>query len=197
MDVKIENKINLLVDNFIKKILDIDNNNHSLDDKINIINNLLDNLIDFCIKKNIFYYINNKITYSNITKNFKIHLFDYIHDLIDKDNNLINKYFKDINKNEFDNVSDINSIIFNKFKNNKNKVQFNDNNSILSLNDYNHNIEFNNVDNDNFFDEIKLSIYIKMLINQNKYLIDFTSKIINMCKTIYDSEQNYNPENPF
>ena len=28
-------------------------------------------------------------------------------------------------------------------------------------------------------------------------LIDFTSKISDMCKTIYDSDQNYNPENPF
>ena len=38
-----------------------------------------------------------------------MHLFDFIRELIDSDNNnLINKYFKDFNKNEFDNVSDIN-----------------------------------------------------------------------------------------
>ena len=42
-----KSKINILIYNFLKKILEVENSSSNLETKINLINELLDNLIDF------------------------------------------------------------------------------------------------------------------------------------------------------
>ncbi len=78
-----KSKINILIDNFLKKILEVENSSSNLENKINSINELLDNLIDFCIKKKIYFYIENNIGYNKIVNSFKYHLIKYIQQLID------------------------------------------------------------------------------------------------------------------
>ena len=51
--------INNLIDNFIKKILEDECEN--LEEKILFINKLLDNLIDYCIKKKYFTILKIKL----------------------------------------------------------------------------------------------------------------------------------------
>ncbi len=110
-----KSKINILIDNFLKKILEVENSSSNLENKINSINELLDNLIDFCIKKKIYFYIENNIGYNKIVNSFKFHLIKYIQKLIDPSDNLVSKYIKKLNDN-LNNYSDINSLLFRKFK---------------------------------------------------------------------------------
>jgi len=222
-------KINItsLVDNFIKRILNLENNKSSLEEKVIDINNLLDNLIDYCIKKKIYYYIENKIGYTKIVNNFKSHLITYILNLLNNNSNIISKYIND--NIELDNYSDINSLLFNKFKNNiNNHVSFRDNISLIENKD-NSDTLFNYDDNrgDNYFefnyentqnnlqedkinnkqndnidinelnDKTKLGLYIKILLSQNKYLIEFTDKLIEMCNITMNDNIEYNVNNPY
>lgn len=110
-----KSKINILIDNFLKKILEIENSSSNLENKINSINLLLDNLIDFCIKRKIYFYIENNIGYNKIVNAFKSHLIQYIQKLIDPSDNLVSKYIQKLNEN-LNNYSDINSLLFRKFK---------------------------------------------------------------------------------
>lgn len=188
-------KIDKLIDNFIKKILE--NDLTTLEEKINFINELLNNLIDHCIKKKIYYFIENNIGYNNIINSFKQYLCEFIQKLIDPDDTIIIKYI-DNNNNNFDNFSDINSLLLNKFKI-KNKVNFKEDISIIN---YSEEIEFNNYKDyilpDSKFDyNKKLPIYIKILISQDKYIIEFIEKLNFMCNIIANSEIVYNKNNPF
>jgi hypothetical protein len=208
-----KNIINNLIDNFVKKILIIESEQSTLENKINLINGLLDNLIDFCIKKKIMFYIEKKIGYNKIINSFKLHLITYIQKLIDPFNNIINDYVLEQTDN-FNNYSDINSLLFRKFKDNnqisntkniKNKkVTFIDN--IIAY-DCNNEFEFNylnsnnetdvNNQTDNEIDVEKLALYIKILLSQNKFLIEFVEKLNLMCTIISDPDILYNEENPF
>ena len=56
-----DNKIETIINNFIKQIYELDKSNKKLDEKVKSIDTLVENLIDYCIKKKIFYYVENKI----------------------------------------------------------------------------------------------------------------------------------------
>lgn len=223
-----------IVNEYIKKICDNDlvNSNKSFDSKLKNIMSLTDNLIDYCIKKKIIYFIENKISYTSIVQNFKLHLTRFIKDLVDPNNEVINKYiiptqFVDddnisLNKMGWDNVSDLNSIMFKNFKNlnesfEKN-VSFNSQLEITNYDDVDGNGDgfgLNNVDGHNGHNENEdvdvdyllinypaninkiLPIYIKLLINQNKYLVEFTDKLISMCNVLSNQDIKYKKSNPY
>ncbi len=221
------NKINTLIDNFIKKILEIEKEKSTLEDKVSNIDNLLDNLIDYCIKKKIYYYIEKNIGYSDIINSFKLHLCIFLQKLIDPSNNIINKYIENLEKNEnFDNYSDINSLLFRKFKSGSTKstnsvikndtktsgknVSFREDISLIAYDDsdgFAYNIKKSESsessessvsnENSNELDPDRLALYIKILLSQNKNIIEFIEKISSMCKIISDPEINYNKKNPF
>jgi hypothetical protein len=263
------NKILSLIDIFLKKILEVEKESSTLEDKVNKINLFLDNLIDFCIKKKIYFYIEKNIGYSQIIDSFKLHLCKYLQKLIDPSFNIINKYIENLEKSEnFDNYSDINSLLFRKFKSNtntttssqstisesksksdssknvsfreeisilgyddsegfdyneisKNKIKkkldseksSDDSDSISSSNSSNSNSssnssnssnsskstnssESNNLDSSDL-DTDRLALYIKILLSQNKNIIEFIEKLTNMCKIISDPNIFYDKDKPF
>ena len=234
------NKIEDIVNQYVKKIYELDKSSKTLDDKIKQIDNLTDNLIDYCIKKKIFYYVENKISYNQIMLNFKNHLIGFIKNLVDPTNTIIDKYIinsknqygknDDININSnWDNVSDINSLMLKNFKDlnesfDKN-VSFDNNIQITNYDDFSEGFEFNynstqtksknsndipinfnlvklaeyenKSDTNNEMSSGSLSLYIKILVNQNKYLVEFISKLISMCKILSDQECKYKKSNPY
>ena len=107
-------KIEDITDNFIKQILELDNSKNNLENKLVFIDKLVDNLIDFCIKQKIFYYVENKISYNNIVNNFKSYLVNYIKNLIDPSNKIIDKYI-DIDSNSGSLILIFDSIFLGKF----------------------------------------------------------------------------------
>ena len=231
-----------VINEYIKKICDNDLLNKTFDDKLKNISILTDNLIDYCIKKKIFYFIENKISYTSIIINFKSHLTNFIRNLVDPNNEIINKYIINVDddnvsmgKMGWDNVSDLNSIMFKNFKNlnetfeknvsfethieitnyddgfdgfklNSNhnlNTNNNNNNDINNNNNYTDNYDDNNfkdgnliIDNKNVNNKI-LPIYIKLLINQNKYLVEFTDKLISMCEILSEPDVKYKKINPY
>ncbi len=114
--IRNNNKINELIDNFVKKILLIEKESSTLENKVIQIDKLLDNLIDYCIKKKIYYYIEKNIGYSKIIETFKLHLCKFLEKLIDPTGNVIKKYIQKIESENLENYSDINSLLFRKFK---------------------------------------------------------------------------------
>lgn len=304
-----KSKINILIDNFVKKILEIEDSIGNLEQKVNSINELLYNLIDFCIKKKIYFYIENNIGYNKIINSFKHNLIKFIQKLIDPSNNLISKYIQKLNE-DLNNYSDINSLLFRKFKSasidetepelesksepepkpkpepepksnlkntksdKKKSVSISDSINIIGYDDNNDGFEFNsNYFNDNdsysklfpktfldvktkstklskilnsddsndstesdesdksdksdkseqednnslldkqidkqidkqdnsselfdYEENNKLGLYIKVLLSQNKHIVEFVEKLNGMCKIISDPDIKYNPDNPF
>lgn len=280
-----KSRINILIDNFIKKILEIENDSVNLEEKINSINKLLDNLIDFCIKNKIYYYIQNNIGYNQIVNTFKFHLNKFIRKLIDPTDKLVTEYIEKINEN-LDSYSDINSLLFRKFKahetleikesiikpkeiqeetkETKEKVKFNDEIDIIGYDygyDYGNEMKFNynTIDSDNeslsklfpktytnvktsinsekklsqilnsdeseennnsnelednnnsnksedifdpdntldYEENNKLSLYIKIMLSQDKHMLEFIEKLNAMCKIISDPEIEYNHTDPY
>lgn len=214
-----------IINEYVKKICEFDNLNKTFDEKFKNITILTDNLIDYCIKKKILYFIENKISYTCIVQNFKSHLSKFVRDLVDPNDDIINKYVintQDDNismgKMGWDNVSDINSIMFNNFKNlnetfEKNVsfgseinitnydesyegFQLNTANDICKLNELT-NCDDETVIDDKNIDNKILPIYIKLLINQNKYIIEFTDKLISMCYILSDCDIKYKKLNPY
>jgi len=120
--------LKILIDNFFNKILTLNNQNSNLQDKLTSIDDLINNLIDHCIKKNIIFFIQNKINYTTIYNSFKLNLINFIKNIIDPDNNFISNYINDFynNSDNFDNFSDINSLFLQKFKNNNTTDDQND-----------------------------------------------------------------------
>jgi hypothetical protein len=219
-------KLENIVNQFIKQILELDSSTKTLEDKLNSIDNLINNLIDFCIKKKIFYYVENKIGYNNIITNFKTHLIKFIKNLVDPSNSIISKYVTNNTNNNFnsnwDNVSDINSLMFKNFKklneSFEKNVSFNQeidtvNYNITNYDECEDGFEINSKSNINNnlmkFSEIideennhekeinNLSLYIKILVNQNKFLVEFIDKLIYMCKILSDNEVKYKKLNPY
>jgi hypothetical protein len=240
------NKSFYMVNEFIKKIYELDKSKNTLEEKIVSIDNLINNLIDYFIKKKIFYYVENKISYTNITFHFKSHLIKFIKNLIDPSDNIIKKYIspktsyepddnstntKKSDNPNWENVSDINSLMFRNFKklneSFEKNVSFHDNIQINNYDDscgcegfefnvkssninsnllkvasnnddYNLNNGDNNcIENKNQVDIKNLSLYIKILVNQNKYLVEFIDKLTQMCKILSDPEIKYKKSNPF
>lgn len=217
-----------IINEYVKKICEFDNLNKTFDEKFKNITILTDNLIDYCIKKKILYFIENKISYTCIVQNFKSHLSKFVRDLVDPNDDIINKYVintQDDNismgKMGWDNVSDINSIMFNNFKNlnetfEKN-VSFGSEINITNITNYDESYEgfqlntandicklneLTNCDDETVIDDKNidnkiLPIYIKLLINQNKYIIEFTDKLISMCYILSDCDIKYKKLNPY
>ena len=224
-------KSNYMVNEFIKRIYELDESKNSLENKINHIDCFLNNLIDFCIKKKIFYFVENKISYTDIYTKFKYHLAIFIKNLIDPTNNIIDKYIINNNKsgfelnldlvqeseldsisktklsnnNNWNNISDIDSLIFKNYKklgkSSKKNVSFEDNLQITNYDEIanENNFECNILaDSTNNVDNIKnLPLYIKILINQNKYLVEFIDKLNQMCKILSDPDIKYNKSCPY
>ena len=214
--------INKITNDYIKKICEFDNLNKTFDEKLANIEILTNNLIDYCVKKKIFYFIENKISYTSIVQNFKLHLIEFIKELVDPNNDVINKYIintqddnMSIGKMGWDNVSDINSIMFNNFKNlnetfDKN-VSFNVQNEITNYDNCHEGFELNkfnksnknlNITEDTINNNINICkkifpIYVKLLINQNKYLVEFTNKLIVMCNILSEQDIKYKKLNPY
>lgn len=212
--------IEKVINEYIKKICDNDMLNKTFDDKLKNITLLTDNLIDYCIKKKIFYFIENKISYTSIVVNFKSCLTDFIRNLVDPNDEIINKYIINVEDDNismgklgWDNVSDLNSIMFKNFKNlnetfEKNVsfeshieiTNYDDGFDGFKLNNQSNNINYNAdnliIDNKNINNKI-LPIYIKLLINQNKYLVEFTDKLIYMCNILSDPDIKYKKINPY
>lgn len=241
------NKINELVDNFIKKILILEKDSSTLETKVNQIDELLDSLIDYCIKKKIYFYIEKKIGYKQIIQTFKLYLCKFLQKLIDPTNNIISKYIDKLESENFDNYSDINSLLFRKFKsglvseskskseykseslnknvsfredisiigyddsegfdfnyvsNNKSRKKLQSDSSSTSNNSSNSDSSSNsnnssNSQNSDCLDKDKLSLYIKILLSQNKNVNEFTEKIRYMCNIISEKGIDCNKSNPF
>ena len=221
--------IEKVINEYIKKICESDNSSKTFDEKLKNISILTDNLIDHCIKKKIFYFIEHKISYTSIIFNFKSHLAKFIKNLVDPNDDVFNKYIINIDEDNisiskmgWDNVSDLNSIMFKNFKNlnesfEKN-VSFNSEINITNYDEGYQGFQLNNVPNINnnlmnvdmkeddsieqniyntsINDKI-LPIYIKLLINQNKYLVEFTDKLIMMCNVLSNSDIKYKKQNPY
>lgn len=211
MDKNIVKKNNIktmdkVVNEYVKKICEFDNLNKTFDEKLKNITILTDNLIDYCIKKKILYFIENKISYTSIIQNFKSHLTKFIKDLVDPSDNIITKYIintqddnMSMGKMGWDNVSDLNSIMFKNFKNlnepfDKN-VSFGTQIQITNYDEGYDGFELNNNDKDS--DKKILPIYIKLLVNQNKYLIEFIDKLILMCNILSEQDIKYKKNNPY
>ena len=218
--------IEKVINEYIKKICECDNLSKTFDYKLNNITSLTDNLIDYCIKKKIFYFIENKISYTSIVCNFKSHLGKFIKDLVYPNNEIINKYIINVQddnismgKMGWDNVSDLNSIMFKNFKNLNESFEknvsfgsqleitnydegfdgFKLNNNEHDEHNHNHNNDNNNnllIDNKNIDNKI-LPIYIKLLVNQNKYLVEFIDKLITMCNVLAEQDIKYKKLNPY
>jgi hypothetical protein len=217
--IKKKNRMTIekIINEYIKKICDYDNLNKTFDEKLKNISLSTDNLIDYCIKKKILFFIENKISYTSIVLNFKSHLTKFIKDLVDPNEDIINKYIiniqddnMSIGKMGWDNVSDLNSIMFNNFKNlnetfEKNvsfeMTNYDEGFDGFRLNDTNNtnytNDNTNDIPSDITNDNKILPIYIKLLINQNKYLIEFTDKLIIMCNILSDKDYKYKKHNPY
>jgi hypothetical protein len=216
MNKTINKTMNKIINEYIKKICEFDNLNKTFDEKLKNIIILTDNLIDYCIKKKILYFIENKISYTSIVQNFKSYLTKFIKELVDPNDTILNKYVintQDDNismgKMGWDNVSDINSIMFKNFKNlnetfEKN-VSFDSTIQITNYDEGYSGFKVNNdiyklneiiIDDKNIDDKI-LPIYIKLLINQNKYLIEFTDKLISMCDILAENDIKYKKINPY
>lgn len=222
-----DDKVKCIINNFIIQICELDKSKKTLDEKINTINTLADNLIDFCIKQKIFYFVENKISYSQIVKSFKVQLITFIKNLVDPTNTIINKYIETNNvgsnsnsnaNSNWDNVSDINSLMFKNFKNlnetfeknvsfKEQKIPTQTNYDEVFGNDSfepnykssSININLTNIDSNSTeqFDLDKLGLYVKILINQNKYVVEFVDKLNWMCKILSDPDVKYKKSNPF
>jgi hypothetical protein len=214
---RIFGKNKLLIDSFIEKIVLVSKSSDNLEEKTNSINELLINIIDYCIKKNIYFFIKNKIKYTTINNIFKNNLINYIKDIINDDNSDIIKYID--TTEDLNNFSDINSLLLNEYKKEENtKVSFRDNISLVTDNT---NYDKNNSDNsdnsnnsDNSYNKKKysvkhvklsdtvsnnnqnnLSLHIILLVSQNNSLIidKFKNELLNITENLC----NCNNQNDF
>ena len=226
--------IEKIVNKSIKQFYIFDKKTQTFDEIITQFDLIIDNLIDYCIKKKIIYFIENKINYSNITLNFKTHLINFLAKMVDPSGIIISKY---IDNKYIDKCSDLNSLIFLNFKNKsfEKTVSFKSEQELSELseqelpeqelyeekiytmknyNKYNNGFDFNNSNKNNSksnninqnllnianeinIDISNLSIYIKLLIDQKKYLIEFTNELVRMCKILSDSNIKYLKSSPY
>jgi len=180
------NKLKILIENFIEKILLIYKSTKNLDEKMNGINDLLNSIIDYCIKKNIYFFINNNIKYTTICISFREYIIKFIKSIINNKNIIDCIENNNDNNDDYDNFSSINSLLLNKYKkqeNINNKVSFRDNISLITDNTNNNDINDNknnkkyNVthvklpdDPSNLSLNYKSSLYIIILLDQNELI---------------------------
>ena len=141
-------------------------------------------------KKKIFYYIENKIKYNDIVNYFKNNLCDFLKLKTDPEGNLFKQYCEN-DFNNLDNFSDINSLLFTKFKStSKKNVIFSDN--VTFMNDeicFDNNIDSRYIlKSDNEINK-NLPIYIKFILSQNKYIVEFIEYLTNLCDDISNNEK--------
>jgi hypothetical protein len=212
------NKTKILIDNFIEKIVSINNSTKNLEEKISIVNDLLNNIIDYCIKKNIYFFINNDIKYNTICELFKEYLIIFIKNFFDNNNNKNILEYIENNVENYDNYSSINSLILHEYKKEQfenkknNKVSFRDNISLVTSNNNEDNSDnSNNSENNNIKYNVthikmpdnlstlslntKLGLYIMMLLDQNMIFENskFLDKLMNLCEEL----QNFDNKNDF
>jgi len=183
------------------------------------IDELIDTMIDRCIKNKIYYYIKNNIGYTQLKLTFKTHLSNYLHELINTDNLNLNNYLNHINPDDLDNYSDINSILLNKLKSNDTKrISFNKNNISKDTDNTSDSDDSDNSDDElpintnknkntksiikihdsnNLSINQKLAIYIKILITQGIKMVEFIDKLTKMCLILYDPNIQYNLADPY
>jgi len=200
----------LIVNNFINKI----KNNleeENLQKSFEKINNLIDSLIDLCIKNKISYFIDNNISFTSIKINFKIELENILLEILKNKytnietelNNLIQDDFINIkNNNEF------NELLY-KFttNNSKNKVKFSNVASEYIFKNKEHNkinkkkiksIKINFIEeNKELSVDNKLVILLKTLFIEEENLKIFEKKILNICKIINDLDIEYDILQPY
>jgi len=120
--------LKLIINNFINKIkknLEEENLQKSFEK----INNLIDSLIDVCIKNKISYFINNNISFTSIKINFKIELENILLELLKNKYLNIETELSNLTQDDFINIKNKNE--FDEFlykfttSNSKNKVKFN------------------------------------------------------------------------
>jgi hypothetical protein len=200
-------KNKILIDSFIEKVVLVSKSNDNLKEKINIINELLSNITDYCIKKNIYFFIKNKIKYTTINNTFKNNLINFVKDIISDDNSDIIKYID--TTEDLNNFSDISSLLLNEYKKEENlKVSFRDNISLVTDNTNYDKNNSDNSDNSNDSNNINskkkyivkhvklsdtilnnqdnLSLYIILLVSQNNSLIinKFKNELINITENL-------------
>jgi hypothetical protein len=202
--------LKLIVNNFINKI----KNNleeENLQKSFEKINNLIDSLIDLCIKNKISYFIDNNISFTSIKINFKIELENILLEILKNKytnietelNNLIQDDFINIkNNNEF------NELLY-KFttNNSKNKVKFSNVASEYIFKNKEHNkinkkkiksIKINLIEeNKELSVDNKLVILLKTLFIEEENLKIFEKKILNICKIINDLDIEYDILQPY
>ena len=174
--------LNKVIDNFIKKILFLEQKNDiTISTQIKEINVLLSNLIDYCIKQKVSYYIDNEIGYNKINDLFRKSLYKYLKNIVDPDDNIdtTNLEYKSL-KNEIENN-----------KNSGTKVSFNNEVNIIKYDEFDNEFknEFNVYDNiknsdDDEVNNKNLAIYIKIFISKDENVLEFIEKITEMCKII-------------
>ena len=202
--------LKLIVNNFINKI----KNNleeENLQKSFEKINNLIDSLIDLCIKNKISYFIDNNISFTSIKINFKIQLENILLEILKNKysnietelNNLIQDDFINIkNNNEF------NELLYKFITNNsKNKVKFNNVASEYIFKNKEHNkinkkkiksIKINFIEeNTELSVDNKLVILLKTLFIEEENLKIFEKKILNICKIINDLDIEYDILQPY
>jgi len=196
------NKLKILIENFIEKILLIYKSTKNLDEKMNEINDLLNSIIDYCIKKNIYFFINNNIKYTIIGILFREYLIKFIKDIINFNNKTIIDYIENNNDNndDYDNFSSINSLLLNKYKkqeNINNKVSFRDNISLITDNTNNTN---NNDNNDNKNNKKYNVTHVKLPDDPSNLSLNYKSSLyiiilLDQNELIENSENSRNSEN--
>lgn len=176
---------------FVNKIMLINNSNVSLDKKINGISLLINGLINFFVMKKISHYAEKSLSltfgFSDVANNFKIELSKNVKRILLLSNKNINltildTYISNVENKESNNdinLNTLNKYIENSKNNSKKNVSFSDMVEVLGE-DYNE-IDINENNNINY-----LPYYIKILLNDNKYISEFTDKISFLCKKFFN-----------
>jgi len=202
--------LKLIINNFINKIkknLEEENLQKSFEK----INNLIDSLIDVCIKNKISYFINNNISFTSIKINFKIELENILLELLKNKYLNIETELSNLTQDDFINIKNKNE--FDEFlykfttSNSKNKVKFNNIASEYTFeNKKNKKINKKKIKSIkiNFIEENKelsvdnkLVILLKILFIQEENLKIFEKKILKICKIINDLDIEYDILQPY
>ncbi len=202
--------LKLIINNFINKIkknLEEENLQKSFEK----INNLIDSLIDVCIKNKISYFINNNISFTSIKINFKIELENILLELLKNKYLNIETELSNLTQDDFINIknkNDFDEFLY-KFTtiNSKNKVKFNNIASEYTFeNKINKKINKKKIKSIkiNFIEENKelsvdnkLVILLKILFIEEENLKIFEKKIFNICKIINDLDIEYDILQPY
>jgi hypothetical protein len=214
---KLNSNSNYQVDLFIKKITEF-NNDTNFFHFLKLSNDLLDSLIDICIKNKIAYFINNNVSFSNIKINFKLELENFLLMYVNEIYPFAETKLLNLNLNNLDNANSNNcwnniiDVLSNKHViKTKNKVSFNPNATEYLYKFKEHSnlitkkklkpikIKFD-LDKENISQltsEHKLAIFFKIIFTNQLYISALTQKLYTMCSIISDNCIEYNIYKPF